>query len=99
MKGDSSITYILTVVFVVAQLGMAYALRNTSWPVFLIVTYVVGGTIAHASHVLIHDLTHFAGSTSPLVNRAFAILNNVCIGVPTAISFGKYHADHHNYLG
>jgi sphingolipid delta-4 desaturase len=67
--------------------------------VFLLLTYIVGGTIAHTSHVLIHDYTHFIGDYPPNLLRFFAILNNVCIGIPTAMSFGKYHADHHNFLG
>ena len=35
--------------------------QDASWPVFLFVTYWVGGTIGHTLHVLIHDFTHWAG--------------------------------------
>lgn len=51
------------------------------------------------SHVLIHDLTHFAGDHDMGINRIFAIINNMTIGIPSALSFGKYHADHHNFMG
>ena len=34
-----------------------------------------------------------------MVNKAFAIFCNVTMGLPSALSFGVYHADHHNFLG
>lgn len=33
------------------------------------------------------------------VNKIMAIMCNIPQGVPSALPFGKYHADHHNYLG
>lgn len=65
---------------------------------FLLVVYVIGATLGHLLHVLIHDLTHFAGHSSITVNKIVAILCNMPMGLPTAISFGRYHADHHNFL-
>jgi sphingolipid delta-4 desaturase len=59
----------------------------------------VGGTVNHTLHVLIHDFTHWAGHSSIFVNKVMAILCNIPMGFPSAISFGKYHADHHNFLG
>lgn len=50
-------------------------------------------------HVLIHDFTHWAGHPNMYVNKVFGILCNIPMGLPSAISFGKYHNDHHNYLG
>jgi sphingolipid delta-4 desaturase len=48
---------------------------------------------------LIHDFTHWAGCSDLTLNKAFAIFCNIGMGIPSAISFGIYHADHHNYLG
>ena len=61
--------------------------------------YILGGTINHTLHVLIHDFTHWGGHKNINVNKAFAIFSNIPFGIPSAISFGKYHSDHHNYLG
>jgi sphingolipid delta-4 desaturase len=33
------------------------------------------------------------------VNKVMAVLCNIPMGFPSALSFGKHHADHHNYLG
>ena len=30
--------------------------------------------------------------------KIYAIACNIPMGVPSAISFGKFHADHHNFL-
>ena len=34
-----------------------------------------------------------------MINKAFAIFCNIPMGVPSAISFGKHHNDHHNFMG
>ena len=46
-----------------------------------------------------HDLTHYSAFESLTLNRLAAILTNIGEGIPSAISFGKYHYDHHIYLG
>ena len=61
--------------------------------------YCISATIAHTLHVIIHDLTHYSGHADKNVNRIVAIMCNVVIGIPSAMSFGKHHADHHNFLG
>lgn len=74
-------------------------MQDASWPVFLTVVYVLGGTYGHTLHCLIHDFTHFGGHKNMTINKIMAILCNVPMGFPSALSFGKHHADHHNYLG
>lgn len=33
------------------------------------------------------------------VNKIMAALCNIPMAIPSALSFGKYHSDHHNFLG
>lgn len=40
-----------------------------------------------------------SGHPNVLVNKVFAVFCNIAVGIPSAISFGIYHSDHHNYLG
>ena len=61
--------------------------------------YLIGGMMNHTLHVCIHDFTHCAGHTSQHVNNFMAMLCNIPMGIPSALSFGRYHADHHNFLG
>lgn len=79
--------------------GKYFEMQDASWPVFLTVVYVLGGTYGHTLHCLIHDFTHFGGHKNMTINKIMAILCNIPMGFPSALSFGKHHADHHNYLG
>jgi sphingolipid delta-4 desaturase len=76
-----------------------FFMKDSSWFVIFITVYILGGTLNHTLHVLIHDFTHWAGHPNILVNKVFAIFCNISMGLPSAIGFGIYHADHHNYLG
>lgn len=67
--------------------------------VYLGVMYIVGATLNHTCHILIHDLTHYTAYDSFIANRANAIFVNIPIAVPSAISFGRYHRDHHLNMG
>lgn len=90
---------ILAVILVSLNLTIAYLVKDSSWPVMLVIVYIFGATINHTCHVLIHDFTHWTGHPNILVNKAFAIFCNIGMGIPSAISFGTYHADHHNFMG
>ena len=91
-----------TIYFVLAvnilQFATAYWVQNASWPVYLFVFYFVGATLSHMTQALVHDLTHFLGFESILQNRLAAIACNIPTGIPSAISFGRYHRDHHLYM-
>ncbi len=64
----------------------------------LLNAYLVGGFFNHTLHCCIHDLTHYCGGCNMMVNRIVAMLCNIPMGIPSAISFGRYHSDHHNFL-
>lgn len=67
--------------------------------VLLLYTYLIGAVINHGLFVLMHDITHFTCFKNRILNQFLAILTNIPQGVPSAISFGRYHRDHHTYLG
>jgi len=79
--------------------GIFFIIKDSSWPVFILTAYFIGGTISHTMHVLIHDFTHMNGHPNVLVNKILAILCNVPVGFPSAMTFGKYHNEHHIYQG
>lgn len=91
------LTFYLTIAILVAQLILANWVQHKSWPVFLTVMYCVGATLNHSTYALVHDLTHFLAFDSPLLNRIGAIICNIPSAIPSAIAFGKYHADHHQH--
>jgi len=47
----------------------------------------------------IHEITHGLAFKKPWHNDALAMIANFPIGVPYAMMFKKYHAEHHRYQG
>jgi sphingolipid 4-desaturase/C4-monooxygenase len=88
-----------TLALVVAQIGLALLLGGRRWFVWVPVAYLVGATIDHALWALIHDTCHNLVFRSRTANRLVAILANLPLVVPGAISFGKYHLLHHRHMG
>lgn len=56
--------------------------------------YAIGSVLCHTLQICVHDLTHHP----TFGNKMWAILFNIPSGIPSAMSFGRYHADHHNFL-
>jgi sphingolipid delta-4 desaturase len=84
---------------VLFQLGAAFAVRHAPWWVLLLAAYVVGAVANHALLVLIHECTHNLVWKGSRGNRILAILANVPIIFPAAMSFRTYHLLHHKYQG
>jgi len=99
LAGPTPTSAVWTLALVVAQLGLALWLGPMRWYVWLPCAYVVGATIDHALWALIHDCTHNLVFRSRTANRFVAILANVPLVVPGAISFAKYHLLHHRHMG
>lgn len=98
MKLDPS-SFWLTIGLVIFQVGVCYLIQDLSfWPLLLL-SYAFGGVMGNAFFVLIHDLTHFTAFRSRKANQITAIIANFGNGIPTAMAFGKFHADHHNFMG
>ena len=76
----------------------AYQFKDLDWWLFLITAYVIGGTFTHTCLILVHELTHFTCFEDINLNKALAIFANLPTTVPSSITFGKYHVDHHTYM-
>jgi len=83
------------------QLGMCFIFKYyiTSWWVTLTLAYFVSAILNHGLFVLMHDITHFTCFKNVTYNQLTGILTNLPQVIPSAISFGRYHRDHHTYLG
>ncbi|RLO02543.1 hypothetical protein DYB28_014096 [Aphanomyces astaci] len=87
------------VVAVTVQTLMAYVTKDKSWTVWLAVAYIVGGTFNHMMMMAMHELSHNLGFKKPVYNRILSLIANMPMGVPAAISFKRYHMEHHRYQG
>src|ERR1700679_3281689 len=84
---------------VVAQLGIAISLHRSPWWLVLIVVQVVGAPIAHALGVLIHECAHNLAFRVTWKNKVLAIVANLGLVGPGAMTFRHQHLLHHRLLG
>ena len=88
-----------TLALVAVQMSVALLVARTSWVVWIPCAYIVGATIDHALWALIHETAHNLMFRSRTGNRIVAIVANIPLVFPAAISFCKYHLLHHRHMG
>ncbi len=59
----------------------------------------VGAFASHGLYALIHECAHRLVFASTVANTAIAIVANLAHGVPSAVSFSRYHLSHHRSQG
>jgi sphingolipid delta-4 desaturase len=78
---------------------MAQNIRHYSWGVLLAAAYAIGGTVNHTLQLAVHDLSHNLAFKSRMANQWLAMFANLVTGVPSAVTFVKYHMEHHQFQG
>ena len=88
-------------IVVVVQIVACFLLRSSPWWLVMAAAYLFGGTLNHAMELAVHEISHALafGAAKPVANRVLAFIANLPIGLPMAVSFRKYHLDHHRYQG
>lgn len=91
---DPNLKYV-TVGLVIVQMTIALFIHQLHWLPFILVTYFIGATISHALFLAIHEITHYLAFKSKKANNMLALIANLPIVAPYAMSFKVYHAMHH----
>jgi sphingolipid 4-desaturase/C4-monooxygenase len=101
LMGYDPTTAVIVSVEVIIQIIMCYLISDASLPTILITAYIVSATINHSLGSAIHEIGHNLafGHKYPLANRALGMLANLPMAIPMSVTYKKYHADHHRYLG
>lgn len=103
LYGTDPMTVCIILVSVANNLLMSYFFGKTSgWigMIGLIVTAsIVGASIAGLMAICIHECVHRLVVPGLLGNKLLALLCNVGTPVPIAMSFRRYHSEHHVYQG
>jgi sphingolipid delta-4 desaturase len=97
--GTEILTFPITVGIVLFQFAMAYYLQNASWGLILVCGYIFGGTANHSLQMSGHELSHNLCFKTIVFNKFLAVFANFPTGIPSAITFQKYHMEHHQFQG
>ena len=97
----------VTLTVVAIQFAIAWAfgwstragLGIGTWWVVLIAAYVFGAPLTHWLSMAIHETSHGLAARSERANTVIAIIANTPLLVPIAVTFHRYHNDHHKHLG
>ncbi len=97
--GPTPVTAGFVLLLVAAQVGLAWALRDSPWWALLGTAWLLGAILDHGLWVLIHECTHNLAFRGPRANAWLQIFANLPILFPASISFRKYHLIHHRFQG
>lgn len=97
--GPEPLTIYIVTLLVMIQCGLAYAMQHAHWWVWLPFAYLVGGVINHSLTLAIHEISHNLACRRPTANKILSLVANLPLIFPYAISFKRYHHDHHVHLG
>ncbi|OMJ22979.1 Sphingolipid delta(4)-desaturase DES1 [Smittium culicis] len=95
-------TKYITFAAVTAHIALAYyfgRIFTGSWYVFALASYCLGASIAALYGVIFHEITHNLAAPTSLENRFIGLVANIPLLIPLAMSFRRYHLEHHTYQG
>eukprot|EP00116_Pleurobrachia_bachei_P002562 sb/3462824/ len=97
---DPYMKYLVPLI-VIFQLVTAYYIAQLPGPAMFFLAWALGGTINHNLSLAMHEISHNLafGHGSPRMNRFIGFVANIPLGVPSSITFKKYHLEHHRYQG
>ena len=97
--GRNPYTFLVILLCVGVQLALAYYLQDKSWWLVFGAAYLIGAFACHTLFVCIHECAHNLVFKSRSLNKIVAIIANLPMVLPSAISFQKYHIKHHSFQG
>jgi len=92
-------TFPITLAVMAFQFYMIYLFHNLSWPWLIFVTYVISGTANHCLLMISHELSHNLCFETPFLNQLLAVFSNLTTFFPSAVTFKRYHMEHHQFQG
>jgi len=97
--GFEPMTAVIVLGIFISQVLVAYAMRNASWGVLIAVAWIYGGTVNHSLQLAVHELSHNLCWETQVYNKWTAFFANLVTGMPSAITFQRYHMEHHQWQG
>jgi sphingolipid 4-desaturase/C4-monooxygenase len=97
--GVNPYSFVIIVCAVALQMAIGALLRNQSWWVIVLTAFCIGAFASHALWVMIHECAHKLIFKKTWMNTLAGILANLPHGLPSSVSFQRYHLKHHAFQG
>lgn len=97
--GKNRVTFLVILLCVSIQIGLAYFLKSSSWWLVFAVAYCVGAFACHTLFVCMHEAAHNLIFKKRVLNTWAGIIGNLPLVLPSSVSFQKYHLKHHSFQG
>jgi len=97
--GKNPTTFLAILFCVGSMVALAWLVRDAAWYWVLLLAYFVGAFFNHSLFVLIHECSHNLLFKKKSWNYLASILANLPHGLPSAVSFTRYHIIHHSHQG
>ncbi|CAG8601014.1 22664_t:CDS:2 [Dentiscutata erythropus] len=92
----------IVIVAAAAQIVASYVfgriLTDWNWTM-VIYCYFIGASLTQLYGVIIHEATHSLAAPTRFQNRIVGLLANIALPFPIAMSFRRYHLEHHTFQG
>ncbi|RHZ48681.1 hypothetical protein Glove_543g67 [Diversispora epigaea] len=102
LYGIDMTTIPITILAASAQIIASYIfgkiLIDWNWTM-VIFSYIVGGSLTQVYGVIIHEAAHSLAAPTRFQNRIIGLLANTALPFPIAMSFRRYHLEHHAFQG
>ncbi|MEZ4295178.1 MAG: fatty acid desaturase [Polyangiaceae bacterium] len=107
LNGFDRRTALVAVLVAITQLALAAGIAHLrergsalgSYWLIVPFSYAVGATLTHWLSMAIHETSHQAAARTRWGNTLVGLIANVPLFVPVAVTFCRYHLDHHRKLG
>jgi len=97
--GKEPLTFPLVCVLFSIQCCALYCVKDATWGVWFLTAYLVGGVCTHSLNLAVHELSHNLCFESIPANKILSLFANFGTGFPSAITFARYHMEHHQFQG
>ncbi|RIB01649.1 fatty acid desaturase-domain-containing protein [Gigaspora rosea] len=94
----ADIAIISTMIQVIATYVFSHLLVDWNWTM-LFFSFVIGGSITQIYSAVIHETAHCLAASTEMQNRILGLIANIAIPIPIAMSFRRYHLEHHAFQG
>lgn len=96
---DERTAWVVFGVFFAQLLATRIVANVASWWFTIFASYAVGAVLNHWLGQAIHETSHNLGAKTRRENKWLALFANLPLLIPIAMTFHRYHIDHHTLLG